>query len=490
MFLGDDGFRFGHVLVRDTAYDSMPKRLRAELHERFADWLAGKLGERATEYDEILGYHLEQACLYRAELGSHSAALGERAAARLGAAGRRALDRGDMEGARTLLGRAVALLGHADPARLELELDLGDALLETGRLREAEALLEETVVQAAGNGDQLLGMRARVGLGAIAIQTRGAAEQARVSDELEPLVSVFEEANDRRGAADALRLLGKLASWSGDYRTAASRQERALEHAQSVGDERREAAAIRFIVSDALWGPEQVESGLARCRAILDQTSNGRMRANCLVRIGGLEGMAGRFDAARAVIAEAHGIMDGLGLRHLKAHSTDVAVVVELLAGDHRAAEREARAAYAVLEEMGDRTFLATQALLIAQALEAQGRIDEADAWLTTSAEIRAGDADADELVLRARIAAARGRLDEAEDLVLTALAEGAESPVAFDLDPFQTLAEILVRAGRGDEAREAAQESLRRFEGKGVVPLVQRANALLATLPAARLGQ
>jgi class 3 adenylate cyclase/tetratricopeptide (TPR) repeat protein len=485
VFLGDDGFRFGHVLVRDAAYESMSKRLRAELHEQFADWLGGKLGERADEYEEILGYHLEQACLYRAELDSAPVALAERAAVKLGSAGRRALDRGDMEAARTLLSRAVALLADDDPMRLELSVDLGDALLESGRLHEAEALLETTVARAADVDDPMLRMRARVGLGAVAVQTRGAADHARIGAELELLVPLFEEANDHRGAADALRLLGKLTSWSGDYRAAASLQERALDHARSIGDERREAAAIRFIVSDALWGPEPVEAALARCRAILARTGNGRVRANCLVRIGGLEGMAGRFDAARRTIAEAHEIMDELGLRHLKAHSTDVAVVVELLAGDPASAEREARAAHALLEEMGDRAFLASEAFLIAQALEAQGRVDEAEAWLASSADVRAADPDADDLILTARIEAARGHFDRAEELVRTALVRGVESPAGYELDASFTLAEILARAGRHEEARDAAQQSLRRLEAKGVVPLVEKAKALLATLPA-----
>ena len=36
---GDDGFRFRHLLIRDAAYDALPKAVRAELHERFAGWL-------------------------------------------------------------------------------------------------------------------------------------------------------------------------------------------------------------------------------------------------------------------------------------------------------------------------------------------------------------------------------------------------------------------------------------------------------------------
>jgi tetratricopeptide (TPR) repeat protein len=389
-----------------------------------------------------------------------------------------------MDGAQNLLGRAAALLADDDPMRIELEIDLGDALLEGGRLREAETLLEATILRAAAIDDPLLSARARVGLGLIGIQTQGAAAHARIESDVEPLVPFFEAAQDHRGAADALRLLGKLTSWNGDFLAATALQERALEHARTIGDERREAAAIRFIVSDAFWGPEHVEPALARCRAILTEARNGRVRANCLVRIGGLEGLAGRFGAARGTIAQAHAIMDELGLRHLKAHSTDVAVVVELLAGDYPLAEREARAAYAVLEEMGDRAFLAWEALLIAQALEAQGRVDEAEEWLTTSLRL-AGDAEADHLVLRARIQAARGRLDVAEELVCSAIARGPDSPVPFGNDAHLTLAEILVRAGRAQEAREAAEQALERFAAKGIVPLVERASALLGALPA-----
>ena len=38
----DDAYRFRHLLIRDTAYEALPKATRAELHERFADWLAVK----------------------------------------------------------------------------------------------------------------------------------------------------------------------------------------------------------------------------------------------------------------------------------------------------------------------------------------------------------------------------------------------------------------------------------------------------------------
>jgi tetratricopeptide (TPR) repeat protein len=175
--------------------------------------------------------------------------------------------------------------------------------------------------------------------------------------------------------------------------------------------------------------------------------------------------------------------MDDFGLRHLRAHSTDVAVLIELLAGEPEAAEREARAAYAVLEEMGDRTYQSSEAYLIAEALLAQGRSGEAEEWLAVHDVWRSGDWEGE--ALRARIVADRGLLDEAEKLVRSALDEGGEVPVPNFTDPRFTLAEILARTGRTDEARQAAEESLRRYETKGIVPLMEKARALLAELPA-----
>ena len=45
---GDDEFRFRHLLIRDAAYDAMPKQVRGVLHERFADWAADEREEELT----------------------------------------------------------------------------------------------------------------------------------------------------------------------------------------------------------------------------------------------------------------------------------------------------------------------------------------------------------------------------------------------------------------------------------------------------------
>ena len=144
-FLGEPALRFHHVLIRDAAYRRLLKGTRAELHGRFADWIEGRAGD-AVEHDETIGWHLEQAHQHLRELGPLDAAgkrLGERASARLAAAGRRALARDDSALAANLLGRALAVLDGADPARADLALDWCEALLSAGDVGTAAGAIAE-----------------------------------------------------------------------------------------------------------------------------------------------------------------------------------------------------------------------------------------------------------------------------------------------------------------------------------------------------------
>ncbi len=123
LFAGERAFRFRHLLIRDAAYESIPKEARAAFHERYAAWLERAAAERLPEYGEIIGYHLEQTFRYRAEFGpvrDADRAVARRAAEWLGAAGRRAFVRADAPAAVNLLSRAVSLLPPDDPARIDL----------------------------------------------------------------------------------------------------------------------------------------------------------------------------------------------------------------------------------------------------------------------------------------------------------------------------------------------------------------------------------
>ena len=110
---GDNAFRFRHQLIRDATYDALPKTVRAELHERFADWLETSR-PHMIEVDELRSYHLEQAVRYQTELGYTDPTLIKRAGDQLAVAGRRALWRSDWRAAINLLERALTLTGPTE----------------------------------------------------------------------------------------------------------------------------------------------------------------------------------------------------------------------------------------------------------------------------------------------------------------------------------------------------------------------------------------
>jgi class 3 adenylate cyclase len=175
---GEDGFRFRHLLIRDAAYDALPKAVRAELHVRFASWLE-EHGIELVELDEILGYHLEQACRYLAELGTPDDGILAAAARRpLTAAGRRALLRADNGAAVSLLERAAALVPPTE-IDLALETDLVEALFAIGRggdaLRRAQSLAE----RAAAAGDRVGELCGRIKEGTLrtSLEPEGATEK-------------------------------------------------------------------------------------------------------------------------------------------------------------------------------------------------------------------------------------------------------------------------------------------------------------------------
>jgi class 3 adenylate cyclase len=141
---GDDAFRFRHLLIRDAAYDALPKSVRADLHQRFAAWLS-EHGTSVIELDEILGFHLEQAARYLAELGAGDPQVSRAAAGHLVRSGRRAYNRSDLPAAASLLTRAAALFDETEEERLRILVILGSTLYRSNRLEEADRVLREAI---------------------------------------------------------------------------------------------------------------------------------------------------------------------------------------------------------------------------------------------------------------------------------------------------------------------------------------------------------
>ena len=478
----DEGFRFRHLLLLEVAYDSVPKAERADLHERHGDWVEQQGGD-----EEIVGYHLERAYVYRADLGpvdEEGRALARRAATRLGGAGRRAYERGDLQAAVGLLSRAVALLEQGAAGRVELLADLGEALRETGEFDRAESVLEEVIETASAAGDEVLEARAQV----IRLRLRLLTDP-EVTEEVvrrvEPLIETFEQAGDDRLLAKAWELLA-WAPWF-HCRAAATVDalERALEHARRAGDARTEAQSLNLSVGAAFFGPMPVPEAIRLCEAILaEPAQQQRIRASALRALAGLKAMAGKVAEARELVDAHKAIVQELGLRVTAASAAETYGIVEMLAGDPAAAERELARGYRLLERIGETQNFPDLAAKLADALYVQGRDGRALELSKVSEDATAPDdrsAGVQWRAVRAKLLARRGQVAEAEAMAREAvvLADKTDFTV-LRADAFMDLAEVLRTAERETESTRFVALALELYEQKGNVVAAGRARRIL----------
>jgi class 3 adenylate cyclase len=88
---GQEELAFWHVLVRDVAYQQIPRAARAEKHSATSEWIEQLAGDRAADHAEILVHHSQQALdLARASASSELEPLADRLRRFLLLAGERA----------------------------------------------------------------------------------------------------------------------------------------------------------------------------------------------------------------------------------------------------------------------------------------------------------------------------------------------------------------------------------------------------------------
>jgi len=490
-FAGQEAYRFLHILIRDAAYQGLLKRTRAELHERFVDWLERVAGDRVMEYEEIRGYHLEQAYVIRAQLGpldEHAVQIGVRGSSYLSAAGHRALARGDMPAAASLLRRASSLLPGTDPGRPKLLLKTGEALMEVGELAMADTLLQASAEEAAALDDQALRTAAELARLNLRYATTPEESEREVILEVERIVPILEKLNHHEGLARAWRIL-TLVHWTGcRYAQAERAALRMIEHARLADDDLMVKRVIPALAVCAEYGPMDVVEAIPRCEDLLGEVGGDRKgEALILGALSHLEAMRGNIDRARHLYTRSRSSLAELGWNLQAAFTSIVSGEVEMLAGDPAAAERELRADYVTLDRMGERNYISTTAAFLSEALYQQGRFDEAAEFAAISEKVAAPDDVSSQFLWRCvagKVLARRRRFDEAESLVR----RGVELIRATDeLDSqgsaLMDLAEVLTLAGRGEEAAAAAAEAQGLFASKGNVVSERRARGLAEAL-------
>jgi class 3 adenylate cyclase/tetratricopeptide (TPR) repeat protein len=489
-FLGLATFRFVHILVRDAAYHGILKRTRADLHEAFVDWIEHAAPDRASEYEEIRGFHLEQAYLIRVQLGTideRLEMLGRRASEYLGSSGRHAVARGDMPAAAGLLRRAAGLLPADDRDRVELFVEAGEALIETGELRFADDMLRAAITGAELIADEALILETRAARFRLQLETEGTAEEDVVR-EVGSFIPALERLEAHAGLARAWRVLTQIHWQAARYGEAEQATWKMIEHAKLAGDALLAKRASSNVAMCLLYGPTPVDEAIDRCRGLMDETAGDR-KAEALVLcvMARLHAMRGEFDVAREHYRRSRAMLEEFGW-HLLASLTSLdSGPIELLAGDPTAAEAELRPDHEALERMGERNYLATTAAYLAESLYVQGRLGDAERYATESAEVAAPDDVASQMLWRevaAKIHARKDHHEQADVLARQAveLARTSDDPDAVGT-ALADLAEVWMLGGRPGDAEKALREALGLFDSKGSVVSAGRTRALLAEI-------
>ena len=465
MLPSEDAYRFRHLLIRDAAYDALPKATRADLHRRFAEWLDVH-GQSLVELDEILGYHLEQAALYLAELGRPDPGLAGEASRRLATAGERARWRGDEKAGHSLLGRAVKLVEEPD-----IHLEVAFAMSHVAA-RDAEALLEEAARQADARPDV-----------AGAALARGLAAQMRLwtgegsIDDAERLgvaaLPLLEKGQDHAGLAQMWFALA-----FGAYNHA-SRCEQIV-HAAEMARSYETLAGMPHDRSDGLrshallYGPRPVGEVL-RALDALDST----VRVDLVRAI--LLAMSDQIDDALILVraAAAHARELGLAAHPWMAE-------IESLSGHHEAAAEQLGLWLDWYRKRGLSGSTAELLVWQGRELALAGRYEEAKQRVAQAREHP--DNSPLTQALRRQVDAlahsARGDHAEGEQLAREAVRFACETDsLLWQGQALCDLAEVLEAADRRDEAIAAWEDALERYERKGVVPLVRRVRERLAAL-------
>ena len=472
----EDAYRFRHLLIRDAAYDALPKSVRADLHRRFAAWLETR-GRELVELDEILGHHLEQAARCLDELGRADPELSLAAGDRLALAGSRALSRGDRRSAAALLERSLGLTRRY---RLDVHLELDLARAYEDEPRTAAATAAAAAERAAAAGDEAAALLARVAATLYRIHFSGGSV-----DELERRAALalqsLEALGDHRGLVTVWFALGEAANWHGRAEDRSQAAEQAIRHSRRGGEQSRYAEILSYAL---VQGPRPAHEALATLDRLVADSADPRVVLSRALLLAMLE----RLDEAWVLAGQAEERLREFGqapeasLRHAE---------IAVLAGDEESAVAHYRGWCDHLESAGRQAELSTYAPILGRLLCAVGRHDDAEPLAETGRELGDPTDVMTQVSWRqatALVSAARGRYAEAGGLARDAvrIAETTDH-LQTQADACSDLAKVLEAAGRRDEAIAAWRKALDLYERKEIVPLARRAHERLAALQPAQ---
>lgn len=280
-------FAFRHVLIRDVAYESLPKLERARKHREVAEWAEEQLGDRAQEVVELLAAHYWSALRYEEEFASDGEALDalrRKTMEYATAAGRRASDVAQQESATHWMRIAVdqsRRLGsppveHAARVLEYLELAWGYENYQARLTRIQEALAALSALPGRAEADLRVEARLHEWIAYAMYESSQDADGARAA--IRSGLELLEGIGPCEERAALLHRLGWIGWRAGPAAEAPGPLEAALAEAREVGSTRYERWALHDLGLALTWNQEGAQGlELLRESMRLAQEAGDRM---------------------------------------------------------------------------------------------------------------------------------------------------------------------------------------------------------------------
>ena len=490
---GELEFTFRHALIRDGAYESLPKSLRAAKHEQVARWAQMKAGDRADEIAELIATHELEALRYFDELGDSSS---QRAQVETSAFRwtRTAGDRANALGLyveacrwyRDAL-RLGELVGAGAADRVTIARDLVEASFGSESVEESEQICRLTLELYEELGDERGAGWTEAAL-VMVLFNGGHAEEAEAIGKhavqrLEPLGETFE-------LASALRQLGQFYWRKGDSEKADAALRRAAEIAARIGALDVRSAALQDLGINLGQSGHAVES-IATLEEAFELAKNGN-DANNLQRLynnfaSTLADFGSQYRRALEIGSEGLAMAYRGGGPGWTAWIAGTVSEISVALGDLSEAEDLARDTVEYALASGDTPLTGMRHVVLAWILLLRGKPDEAEPLLAEAAIYLEGNREPQLQLALSEVYADAASARDDDDAALAHLRAGAEVASRYNVEQGGPMMLDLIRSlldrGEIDEARRA-REVLGRGEAPRTRTFAVVADGLMAEDP------
>jgi len=437
-FSGELEFAFRHALIRDVAYESLPKSLRADRHVEVAGWAEEQAGERREEIAELLATHYLQALRFLDELGE----INDR---------RDNVERKGFRWAKAAADRALRLWQQREAVRwFRTALELAGRI---GLPKQEQASLWEWYARAGEEAEPY----------------------QEVAQALEHALALFDEVGNERDASRVQARLAWVAFLSGREEEVLPRAERAIARLEALGESRDLAIALHvrgwYMFRRVRY--DEAERDLRRAIEMADRVGDQVTRGHAMVSLAFVFQQTGRGKECIALFEDALELARRAGdLSLLLRAQLHICGALEEILGEYRRAEALVREGLELARRTGNVGNIGWMEVMLSDQLFEMGKLEESERAARNGLE--ASRAVGEPLVVGyaleriALIHALRGQLEEAEQSLEELRPIVQENPEPW-IQGWPPLVAGLVAQGRGRE-EEAA-----RILAEGARPLLGR---------------